>query len=153
MRDQPRHVRAPRPGDTVTLHYRLTCSGSEIVNTFPDRPDTFVLGQGEIATPIEALIMTLTPGEHRHFALAPWEAFGERDDMLVHKLPVAEFPTDARLEVGYSAEFPLPNGENLLGTIVEIGRGVVTVDFNHPLAGLPVEIELELLATEGTATS
>ena len=47
-----------RPGDRVTLHYRLACQGEEIVDTFADdMPETFVLGMGEIDPRLEALLL------------------------------------------------------------------------------------------------
>lgn len=135
-----------RLGNSITLHYRLSCAGQEIVNTFSDQPDTLTLGQSEIDPRIETLILGLVPGQHATFHLEPWQAFGQRDESLVHTLPRTDFPNDAALEKDHSVEFPLPNGETLIGTIRHLDDSTVQVDFNHPLAGLPVDFEVELLS-------
>jgi FKBP-type peptidyl-prolyl cis-trans isomerase SlpA len=135
-----------RPGDRVTLHYRLECRGHEVVNTFPDGPETFTLGSGELEVRLEALLLDLNVGDHFAYELEPDEAFGPRDEALVHTLARSDFPADMELAVGHGVQFDLPNGKSMMGTVTEIGSETVKVDFNHPLAGLPVNFEVEILA-------
>ncbi|MCU0840650.1 MAG: FKBP-type peptidyl-prolyl cis-trans isomerase [Thiobacillaceae bacterium] len=138
--------RAARLGDRVTLHYRLACAGREIINTFPGDPETFTLGAGEIDPRLEALITGLMPGTRQLHLLQAWQAFGERDEALVQDLDRAEFKAGLDLKPGLMANFDLPNGQTLAGTIVTLDATKVRIDFNHPLAGLPVEFEVELLS-------
>jgi FKBP-type peptidyl-prolyl cis-trans isomerase SlpA len=138
-----------RIGDRLTLHYRLACRGEEIVNTFSDNEaDTFTLGHGEIDPRLEVLLLGLAAGEHRTWQLDPGEAFGFHDPALVHDLPRADFPAETDLAVGRQMAFDLPNGQAMNGIIRHIGADTVQVDFNHPLAGLPVEFEVRILAVE-----
>ena len=142
--------RAPiRVGDRITLHYRLACRGEEIVNTFADdEPETFTLGRGEIDPRLEALLLGLTEGDHRTLDLQADEAFGLYDPALIQYLPHADFPSGTELIPGRQMAFDLPNGQSMHGVIREIGQETVQVDFNHPLAGLPVEFEVQILAVE-----
>jgi len=39
----------------------------------------------------------------------------------------------------------MPNGQTLAGHILEIGDEAVKVDFNHPLADLSIEFEVEIV--------
>jgi FKBP-type peptidyl-prolyl cis-trans isomerase SlpA len=135
-----------RSGDLVTLHYRLASMGQEIVDTFPDAPETFRMGTGEIDSRLERALLGLAAGTHQTLHLTPWEAFGERDEELVQDLPREDFADE--LPVGHQVEFELPNGQTLVGTIVEVGPETVRIDFNHPLAGLPVEFEIKVLAID-----
>lgn len=135
-----------RPGETVTLNYRLECGGEEIANTFDEGPETFTLGHGEMDGRLELLLLGLNPGDHRLFELGPGEAFGDRDEQLIHTLPRSDFPADMALEIGSGVEFELPNGQTLTGGVLEIGPESVKVDFNHPLAGLPVTFEVHILS-------
>jgi FKBP-type peptidyl-prolyl cis-trans isomerase SlpA len=138
-----------RLGSRVTLHYRLACRGEEIVNTFADdQPETFILGQGDIDPRLEALLLGLETGSHRTYELQATEAFGNRDPDLIHELPRADFPPGTELLPGRQMAFDLPNGQSLSGVIREIGDDAVKVDFNHPLAGLPMEFEVHVLAVE-----
>lgn len=138
--------RAARMGDRVTLRYRLSCAGQEIVNNFAGDPETFVLGSAEIDPRLEILITGLAPGTRHLHHLQAWQAFGERDESLVRAMDRAEFDATLDLQPGLVVEFTLPNGQTLQGSIVSLDTGKVWVDFNHPLAGLPVEFEVELLS-------
>jgi FKBP-type peptidyl-prolyl cis-trans isomerase SlpA len=135
----------PRLGERVRLHYRLACAGTEIVNTFADDPEPFVLGQGEIDPRLEALVTCLDRGERVTFNLDSDQAFGGHDPTLIQMLPRQDFPRELILTPGHTADFTLPNGNVLSGTILAVGIDQVEIDFNHPLAGLPVQFEVELL--------
>lgn len=139
-----------RLGDKVTLLYRLSCAGQELVDTFPDAPETFTLGDGELAPGLESLLLGLPADAHRSFQLEPGAAFGVHDPFLVHTLPRDEFPAEMELAPGHQVEFTLPNGQTLNGTVLELTPLRVQVDFNHPLASLPVEFEVHILAVEPT---
>ncbi len=137
-----------RIGDRVTLHYRLSCGDQELVNTFPDMPETFTLGQGDIAPGLETLLLGLSAEAHRTFQLEPGAAFGVHDESLIHTLPREEFPPEMALEPSHQVTFTLPNGQTLNGTVQELSPQHVIVDFNHPLASLPVAFEVHILAVE-----
>lgn len=133
-------------GDPVTLHYRLSCNGEEIVNTFADEPETFRLGQGEIDPRLEALLIGLRSGDHRTYDLDPGAAFGNHEANMIHTLPRGDFAAGIELLPGHDIEFTLPNGQTLHGIVRGVAADTVEVDFNHPLAGLPVVFEVKILA-------
>lgn len=140
-----RHV---RPGDRVTLHYRIASYGQEIVDTYADAPETFLVGSGEIDARLEQALVGLAEGERRTFELMPWQAFGERDETLVQTLPKQDFPAGAELAPQHQVDFELPSGEVLTGTILAVDADAVQVDFNHPLAGLPIEFDVQIIAID-----
>jgi FKBP-type peptidyl-prolyl cis-trans isomerase SlpA len=140
-------VRHVSPGDTVALRYALRARGNDadIVSNFGDpEAETLTLGDGTLAPALEQWLLDLVPGERHVFLLDPWQAFGERQPELVQRMPKADLPADLALEVDQLVEFAMPNGETLAGRILEIGDDAVTVDFNHPLADLAIEFEVEV---------
>lgn len=139
---------AIRLGDRLSLHYRLNCNGEEIVNTFDGEPETFTLGHGEIDARLESLLLGLNAGAHRVFDLAPGVAFGAHDENLLHTLPRADFPTPDSLRLGDQVAFTLPREQSLSGIVRALDTDTVRIDFNHPLAGLPVCFEVKILAVE-----
>ncbi len=139
---------AIQPGDRVTLHYRIASYGQEIADTFPDAPETFCIGDGEIDGRLEQMLIGLHEGERHHFELHPWQAFGERDEDLVQNLPRTDFPVDMVLQPEHQVDFELPDGKTLTGTVLEVDANTAKIDFNHPLAGLPIEFEVHILAIE-----
>jgi len=134
-------------GDTLQLHYALRARGGEdIVSNFDDpEPETVTLGDGTLAPMLEQWLIDLAPGERHVFLLDPWQAFGESQPELIQTLPKSDLPDEMTFEVDQLVEFAMPNGQTLAGRILEIGDDSVKVDFNHPLADLSVEFEVEIV--------
>ncbi|MFN3545067.1 MAG: peptidylprolyl isomerase [Thiobacillus sp.] len=134
------------PGDTLKLRYALRPrGGDDLVSNF-DEPeaDTVTLGDGTLAPALEQWLVNLAPGERYVFLLDPEQAFGFSQPELVQTLPKTDLPGDMAFAVDQLVEFALPNGQTLAGRILEVGDDTVKVDFNHPLADLSIEFEVEV---------
>ena len=137
-------------GSFLTLHYRLSGPQGDIINTFDGPPATLSLGNAELAPAIEARLLGLAEGEHVTLHMAAGEAFGERNpDMLqwVPKQLLATFgDADAAYLLGEVVEFPAPNNEGkYAGAVVQLGEDAILFDFNHPLAGQAVSLEVQVI--------
>ena len=134
-------------GDTVSLRYALRLrNGTEILSNFDDpQPDTLTLGDGTLAPNLEEWLIGVAIGERHVFLLDPEQAFGVSQPELIHILRLAEVMTDKPLQVASMVEFAMPDGQTLAGQILEIREDEVRVDFNHPLADLPLEFEVEII--------
>ena len=140
-------VRSVAPGDTLQLRYALRPrGGDDLISNFDDaEADTVTLGDGTLAPMLEQWLVDLVPGERHVFLLDPWQAFGESQPELIQTLPKTDLPVDTAFEVDQLVEFAMPNGQTLAGHILEIGDEAVKVDFNHPLADLSIEFEVEIV--------
>lgn len=140
-------ARTVAPGDTLEIRYALRPRGGEdLISNFDEpAPDTVTLGDGTLAPALEQWLVDLVPGERHVFLLDPWQAFGESQPELIQTLPRADLPADMRYEVDQLFEFAMPNGETLAGRILEVGDDAIKVDFNHPLADLSIEFEVEIV--------
>ena len=134
-------------GDTLLLRYAIRLrNGTDIVSNFDDaEPDTITLSDGTLAPALEQWLIGLKPGERHVFLLDPWQAFGTRNEEMIQPLAPEDIPPEIKLEPDTLVEFSLPNGQTLPGRILEIGPNGVKVDFNHPLAGCPIEFEVEVV--------
>ena len=133
-------------GDTLELRYALRPRGGEdLVSNFDDpEPEIVTLGDGTLAPALEQWLVDLAPGERHVFLLDPWQAFGESQPEMIQTLPRTDLPADMEFTVDQLVEFAMPNGETVAGRILEIGDDAVKVDFNHPLADLAIEFEVEV---------
>lgn len=139
-------------GAHVTLHYRLAVLGEEalreVVSTFAAQPATLTIGAGDLAPPLEQRLLGLAEGERRSFEI-PAGAFGPRKDELVQSVSAATFAasTDAgdATAPGDVVAFTRPDGLRVAGVLQRRDAEQVTVDFNHPLAGLPLRFEVQIL--------
>lgn len=105
-----------------------------------EKPLDFIFGTNSMLEAFEKNIEGLTEGQEFNFILAPEEAYGEYDDEHVVDLPREIFEQDGKLneEVVFEGNI-LPmmdsNGNRLQGSVVAVKDDVITMDFNHPLAG------------------
>ena len=140
-----------QPGSFLTLHYRLAGpDGAAIVDTCDDKPATLSLGQGQLAPAIEARLVGLAEGAHERFELPAGAAFGQRNPELLQRVSLAMLrelgEADADYAVGEVVRFPTPDGAgSYAGVVREVGADSVLFDFNHPLAGQPVQFEVKLV--------
>jgi FKBP-type peptidyl-prolyl cis-trans isomerase SlpA len=143
-----------QPGSFLTLHYRLVGpDGADVINTFADKPATLSLGTGELAPAMEQRLLGLAEGTHARFALAPGEAFGERNPALLQRVSLAVLrehgDPDESYHVGDVVQFPTPDGQGrFAGVLRELGpadEDWAVFDFNHPLAGQPLSFEVQLI--------
>jgi FKBP-type peptidyl-prolyl cis-trans isomerase SlpA len=139
--------RTVAPGDTLQLRYALRPrGGDDVVSNFDDaEPETVTLGDGTLAPTLEHWLLDVVPGERHVFLLDPWQAFGTSQPELVQTLPRSDLPAELDFEVDQLVEFAMPSGQTVAGRILAIGDDAVKVDFNHPLADLAVEFEVEVV--------
>lgn len=138
-------------GSFLTLHYRLIGpDGGDLINTFDDKPATLSMGTGELAPAIEARLVGLPEGTRTTLALAPGEAFGERNDEMMQRVKLSLLhelgDPDAEYTVGDVVQFPTPDGQGgYAGLVREVGEDWLLMDFNHPLAGQPLSFEVHVI--------
>lgn len=129
----------------VTLHYRIALpNGQPALSTFEATPATLQLGAGEMLPAIERLIVGLPVGGRQVFDLAAEEAFGPHRPELVERVRREHMPSQ-EIEAMSVMEFVAPDGSRYAGLVREINDAFALVDFNHPLAGKPIRLEVEIV--------
>lgn len=109
------------------------------------RPSLVRLGDQSISQVFESHLLGLAVGDKKEFRLTPNDAFGENSSSNYMTFPLSQFSADMEIEPGVIIEFENKNGTEMLGVIQSIEEDKVIVDFNHPLAGHPVQFEIEIL--------
>ncbi|MFM9879039.1 MAG: peptidylprolyl isomerase [Burkholderiaceae bacterium] len=138
----------------LTLHYRLGGPRGDIINTFPEKAATLTLGSGELSPALERHLLGLAEGERVQVALPEGQAFGPHNpDMLqwVARSLLAQFgDSEGEYQPGDVVQFPGPAGQGVYaGAVVQVKTGAdgesILFDFNHPLAGQPVDFEAHVI--------
>jgi len=83
----------------------------------------------------------LTEGESRSIRVDADQAYGEHRDDLVVSVPRAQAPD------GLSANDRVQIGDRP-AVVTEVTDSHVTVDANHPLAGQPLNFDIELVSID-----
>lgn len=142
------------PDSYVTLNYRIEptsgpAAGTAFVDTFLDRPATLQMGVGQWAPGLEALLLGHAEGEHFTADLPAAQAYGERNPELLRWLSRDEMthnaPPGTAFEEGDMVEFVAPNGGRYSGVLKTLGDDSALFDFNHPLAGIDLQVEIQIL--------
>lgn len=142
------------PDSYVTLHYRIEplsgpAAGTAFVDTFLDRPATLQMGVGQWAPGIEALLVGHAERDHFTVDLAAAQAYGERNPELLRWISRAEMaanaPPGTAFEAGDMVEFVAPNGGRYSGVLKTLDEDAALFDFNHPLAGMALQVEIQIL--------
>jgi FKBP-type peptidyl-prolyl cis-trans isomerase SlpA len=140
-------------GSHVTLHYRLAAvvdgNEREVISTLAARPATLQVGAGQLADALERQLVGLEEGARAQFDFEAGVAFGPRNADLVQSIARSALATraqrDDRLEIGDWIEIDAPDGGRLAGVLQQSGAGALVIDFNHPLAGLPVRFSVHII--------
>lgn len=141
-------------GSYVTLHYRITLAsgageGQVFADTFTGRPATLQLGAGQWSPDMEAVLIGQPEGAKASFELPPAQAYGERNPELVQKVSrkmLAENAgPDATFDAGDMVEFTAPNGGRYAGVFKSWQGDHAIFDFNHPLAGAALRLDVAIL--------
>ena len=127
-------------GSKVTLQYVASVPGSTGIDY--GNVSEFIQGQHEIFPALEREVVGMKPGEEKKVELTPAEGFGPHDDGKKMNIPKTLLP------FGTKAGDILRNNAGELATVAEVADTTAVLDYNHPLAGKPLVVQLKILKVE-----
>ena len=129
----------------VYIEYTLKNSDGEILDSSTDaEPLEYIHGKGQLIPGLEAALEGKTEGETLSVEVKAADAYGEHNKELIYDIPRAKFE-DAELKVGMQFEATSPDGSHIV-TILDIGDDTVSVDTNHPLAGVDLFFDVKVIS-------
>ncbi len=139
-------MRKAQRGDRVTIHYIGTLDNGRIFDstTDNDEPLSFVLGAGEVFAALEEAIEGMAEGEAKNLLIPAEKAYGPHLKENLLTLSENQLPAGADPKPGQKVELTLKNGERLSMRVIQVDEGRITLDGNHPLAGLDLTFALKL---------
>lgn len=135
----------------VTINYAFrTPEGQLLGSSEHQGPLAYCAGVGEIISGLDTRILGKTEGESFTFVVPPEEAYGARDEALVTKVSRSELPKGVEPRLGMRMDAKI--GDRWYSAMVtEIHDADLTVDANHPLAGVPLHFEGTVLTVSDEA--
>ena len=142
------------PNCKVELHFslKLADTGELVDSTFEKKPAELVIGDGNLPAAFEAVIHGMKAGERKIERIEPKDGFGQHNPSNVQKIPKDQFDPSVELSEGLVVSFQDKAKSELPGVVAAIDDNMVTVDFNHPLAGRDLEFEVEILSVAPAET-
>ncbi|MGD0726431.1 MAG: peptidylprolyl isomerase [Spirochaetia bacterium] len=129
----------------VSIAYTLTGEDGTILDrSRGEEPLSYLHGTGSMIEGLETALEGKAPPDHVSVSIAPEQAYGARDDSIVFSVPRAQFREVDDLQIGM--QFPVQgDGEGHMVTLIGMDADEVTVDGNHPLAGLTLHFDVDIV--------
>jgi FKBP-type peptidyl-prolyl cis-trans isomerase SlyD len=130
----------------VKIAYRITDGAGRVLDEMtPEQGYEYMQGRSQIVPSVERTLEGKTAGFHTEVTCAAREAYGDYNPALVAEVPRSRLPKGADVKVGMKFNTTGPTGQTLTVRVIEIEDENVTVDGNHPLAGLELIFEVRVL--------
>lgn len=144
----------PSKGQRARFLYRGSFPDGKVFDDCEGTPHEVILGRHQVMRALEEALLDMEPGDERTIELAPAEAYGERDEAALQRVPTYRIPNGANLPVGHLIGWTTPrSAEPIPATVVSIENQVATLDFNHPLAGRDLVYWIKLVDVEPAASA
>ncbi|HLT73012.1 MAG TPA: peptidylprolyl isomerase [Cyclobacteriaceae bacterium] len=125
----------------AAIHYTLRDNDGNVLDSSEGRdPLYYIQGVGNLIPGMEEGLEGKQSGEKLDIKVAPAKGYGELNPQLVQQVPLDAFSGQ---EVKPGMRFSTNRGETV--TVTEVGTESVTVDGNHPLAGVELNFEVEVV--------
>ena len=129
----------------ATIHFTITDEKGLVQDSTEGQPPYSFIGSSDQMFPaVEEKLAGMEIGSKATLNLEPAEAYGEYDEDYVKVTDRAHFPDGVELKEGMTF-LTQQEDEEVPVTIKKVDEAEITIDFNHPMAGQKLKIDLELL--------
>ena len=125
----------------AAIHYTLRDNEGTVIDSSEGRdPLNYLHGAGNLIPGMEEGLEGKGKGEKLNLKIAPEKGYGEKDENLIQEVPRSAF---GEQEVKPGMRFSTNQGGVV--TVTEVGAESITVDGNHPLAGVDLNFDVEIV--------
>ena len=125
----------------ASIHYTLTDNEGTVLDSSAGRdPLHYIHGIGNLIPGMEDGLEGRTNGDKFNIKVNPEKGYGVKSDDLLQQVPRSAFG-DQKVELGMQFQ----TNQGSVVTVTKIGLDSITVDANHPLAGVELNFAVEVL--------
>jgi FKBP-type peptidyl-prolyl cis-trans isomerase SlyD len=125
----------------AAIHYTLRDNEGTIIDSSEGRePLNYLHGAGNLIAGMEEGLEGKSKGDKFELKIEPAKGYGELDENLVQKVPRSAFGDQ---DVKQGMRFSTNQGGVV--TVTNVGLDSITVDGNHPLAGVELNFAVEVM--------
>lgn len=133
-------------GTVVSIEYTLTNPEGKKLDSSEGRgPLLYVHGTGGIIPGLEAELEGKKAGDEFKVTIPPEKAYGVHNAQMVQVVPRTQFPPNSMIMVGMQINAQGPKGRQIPVRVTKVTAEEVTVDANHPLAGVPLTFDIKVV--------
>ena len=136
----------------VSFHYTLRDPTGRVLDTSAGGdPISYLEGAGQIIDGLDEQLRFATAGEKSRVLVPAKKAYGEHDPAQVQRVKRALLPVEGELKIGDQFQTDSDRYAPVV-TVQAIEGDDVVLDANHPLAGVDLTFDVEIVAVRA-ATS
>lgn len=129
----------------VSFHYTLRDPQGQVLDSSAGgEAVTYLEGAGQIIEGLDEQLRAVAAGTKTRVQVPAAKAYGERDPAQIQKIKRELLPVDGELKIGDAFQ----TGEDRYApvvTVVAIEGDEVLLDGNHPLAGVDLTFDVEIV--------
>ena len=126
----------------VTLNYTLKDNDDNIIDKSDDGSFCYLHGASNIIPGLENALAGKVSGDSFSVTIQPEEAYGIHDEAKAQDVPRSMFPPEQEIQAGMQFNAQGPDGQAVVVTVKQVEDDTITVDGNHPLAGVTLNFEV-----------
>ena len=131
----------------VSMHYKLTDNSGEVLDSSEGaQPLNYLHGAGNIIPGLERALVGKTEGDSLQVEIQPEDAYGEVRPDMIQVVPRAAFQGVESIEPGMAFEARGDGGAAQRIVVKEVSGDEITVDANHPLAGVELNFDVQVVS-------
>jgi FKBP-type peptidyl-prolyl cis-trans isomerase SlyD len=129
----------------ISFHYTLkNAAGEQMETSRENDPMIYLHGANNIIVGLEKAMEGHSVGDEFVVNIEPEEGYGVRNEKNVQRVPLKRLKGVGKISVGQVLNLQTNKGQVQV-TVLKVGRFNVDVDGNHPLAGVPLTFEVEVM--------
>jgi len=133
-------------GQVVSVAYVLKDDSGQILDQAEKAtPFAYLHGYQQIVPGLEKALSGKAPGDKLTVKVAPAEGYGEYQQSLMVNVARNQFPDSMNLAPGMKVQGRAAEGGAMFFVITALEGSQVTLDGNHPFAGVTLNFDVEVL--------
>jgi FKBP-type peptidyl-prolyl cis-trans isomerase SlyD len=136
----------------ATIDYTLKAPDGQVLDSSKGRePLSYLHGASNIIPGLENALEGKGEGDSVQVTVPPGQGYGDRDERMIQSVPRTNFQGVNEIRPGMQFQAQTTQGPRVV-TVVKVDPDQVTVDANHPLAGMELNFDVKVVEVrEATA--
>jgi FKBP-type peptidyl-prolyl cis-trans isomerase 2 len=136
-------------GNKVKIEYEGSLDNGQVFDSSEKHGQLleFTIGEGKVIPGFENAVIGMEKGQEKSIKIESKDAYGEKKQELMQKIPKTQLPEDARdkVQAGMLLGMQTPQGQQVPVKVVDVGDNDITLDLNHPLAGENLNFKIKVV--------
>ena len=129
----------------VTIDYTLKDDNGTVLDSSNEGNFAYLHGAKNIIPGLEKALTGKSAGDEVDVSVSPAEGYGEHNETMIQAVPRDMFDSEQEIQVGMQFHAESPEGEMIVVTVTDVEGDDVTVDGNHPLAGVNLNFGVKVI--------